>query len=202
MGTVNFHTNNASSIYVVYDRYYDEEDRHEVYRDWREIEQDIQCMGEQGGWEPYVRSFRWGRESDTAVLTKEYWFEYGSSGCRYRVDAYITINAGYYENCNLDFRLVLDGMDSDERVDDILDMMVEDFTSPNNCVPLSFGSSNNKYWNDGLRKMQGSNFRKAANEFLEKIVNECEITCEGLCEEVWKPVCYASNGECFYEKVG
>lgn len=202
MGATNFHYTNASTLYVVYDRYYDEEYEKEIYKDWSEMKCDIQCMGEEYDWIPYIRSFRFGSDSDTAVLTKEYWFEYSNSGYRYKVDAYITMNAGYYEHCNLDYRLTLDGMDGDDSPEDIVGMMVEDFESPNNCIMLSFGSSDNKYWNDGLRKMQSRNFRKAAEAFLDSIVEECESMCARMCDDRWKAICHASNGETLYEKVG
>jgi hypothetical protein len=47
MGATNFHYTNASTVYVVYDRYYDEEYEKEIYKDWREMKCDIQCIGEE-----------------------------------------------------------------------------------------------------------------------------------------------------------
>lgn len=93
-------------------------------------------------------------------------------------------------------------MDSDDTSDDILSMMVEDFISPSNGYPIiSFGSSDNKCWNDGMRIMQKRNFERAAQVFLDSITDECEKMCENLCDEPWRKVCQASNGECLYEKV-
>lgn len=202
MGTSNFHTVNAYRTYVIKDRYYNEEDQHSIYIDWREIKESVVCYGEQIGWDASNKAFGFGRDLDNAVISKDYWFEYSNSGYRYRIEAFITINAGYYEHCNLDYRFVFDGMSEDDNVDDILDMMCEDFVESNNCIPLSYGNSDNKYWNDGLRKMQAKNFRKAAEWFLDNMVDECEVICKSLCDEQWMSVCRASNGETLYEKVG
>lgn len=202
MGTANFHAKNANDMYVIYDRYFDEDDGHEVYRDWRDIKEDVTEYGLVCGWDKVSKSFRFGGDYDTSVLCKEFWFEYSNSGYRYRVDAYITINAGYYESCNLDYRFVLDGMSDDTDVADMREMIVEDFVDVNNCYPLSYTSSTPKCWNDGLRKMQRKNFEKALDEFLGNVVGECERFCENACDDTWKAICHASNGECFYEKVG
>lgn len=43
MGAANFHTVNVGNIYVVYDRWYNEEDGHEALIEWSEIKENIQC---------------------------------------------------------------------------------------------------------------------------------------------------------------
>ena len=202
MGAANFHRTNAEDTYVIYDRYTDEDEGQEVLRDWRDIKDDVVWFGKENGWEPICKSFGRGMDSDTGILRKEFRFEYSTSGIEYIVDAYITINAGYYEHCNLDYRFILDGSSDDDSLNDILEMMVDDFIEGDSLYYLSYYNIDKKHWNRGLCIMQKHNFRRAAEEFLDKVKDECEFFCKNRCDDTYRCVARFSNGEAFYEKVG
>lgn len=200
MGTANFHTVNAEGIYVKYDRWQDEECGELVFREWEELNEEIIRIGELQDWYKNEKLFGIGWNRDSSVISKDFWFEYFKSGFRYRVEAFITLNQGYYEHCNLDYRLVVDGMEYDENLYDIKDMIVEDFTSDCNCCSLCYSPNNGEAWNLGLRKMHKVGFERHLEKFLSEIVEECESMCKRLCDEEYRYVCKASNGEVLYEK--
>lgn len=200
MGTANFHYVNADRAYVIHDSCQDEE--YGIFRlDWGDVKWRIEEFGEsQEGWEKDDRSFRFGMECDTAVLRKEFEFEYSNSNLRYSICAYLTINCGYYECWNLDYRFVFPGNSCDEDFDDIVEQMVDDFANDYTWCTISDCDQGKKTWNLGLRKMQVRNFRKAADDFLFKVKEECEQMCLSLCDEPYKLIGSASNGEAFYER--
>ena len=202
MGAANFHKANADSLYVILDRWYDDDEEKYIYREWDELNEEIINLGRSGEWFKSDRYFGYGRDKDCSVISKDFWFEYFNSGFRYKIEAFITLNSGYYEHCNLDYRLVIDGMDSDENVSDIMDIIVEDFISDCDCCSLCYSPPNGAPWNIGLRKMHKKGFEKALSSFLSQIISECERKCQQMCDEEWNIVCRASDGECFYEKVG
>ena len=203
MGTCNFHAVNASDIFVLLD--YFEEAGEKFYNEWAFLKEDIVEATRDRGWSPIKdKSFRFCRSDyDIAVVCKEFWFEYSTSGLKYRVVAYITINPGYYEHSNLDYRLVIDYEDSDTHKDDVVDRLIEDWISPMNCSYLSYvtGGIIKNIWNDGLRKMQEGNFRNEAEKFVEGVVKECEDLCSSLSHNRLRLVGSFSNGEAIYEKI-
>lgn len=203
MGTCNFHTVNARNVFVLLDYFDEDGERYE--NEWSFLKEDILCVGLDKGWDDSKsKSFRFGRDYDISVICKEYWFEYRNSGIKYRITAYITMNAGYYEHGNLDYRLVVDYEDSDTPVEEIVDRLVDDFTEDyysQNISYISGGIITNKIWNIGLRKMQASNFRKSTEEFIDGIVNDCENLCRDLSHTIIRKVGTFSNGEGVYEKV-
>ena len=93
MGTANFHRTNAQGIYVKYDRENDE-DGNLVFYEWDELNNYIRDFGSCDGWNERDKLFGFGRDVDSAVLSKDFWFEYFSSGFRYKIEAFITLNSG------------------------------------------------------------------------------------------------------------
>lgn len=202
MGTCNFHTTNASDIYVLFDTF--EEDGVTYENEWSFLKEDLLECGRTTGWyDSKGKSFRFGREWDISVLCKEFWFEYRNSGIRYRITAYITMNAGYYQHGNLDYRLVVDYEYSDTPKDEVVDRLVDDWCEPIHYQYLGYvtGGVIKNIWNDGLRKMQACNFRKEIGRFVDSIINECEDFCKSYSHAQFRKVGTFSNGEGVYEKI-
>ena len=202
MGTCNFHTVNAGSTYVLYD--YFEEDGERYENEWAFLKEDILCFGLERGWDDSKqRSFRFCRDSDISVISKEFWFEFKTSGLKYKVEAFITMNPGYYEHCNLDYRLVLDYEEGDTPKDELLDRIVEDFTEDmGNCyISYVTGGLASKVWNRGLRNAHKKNFENEASKFINNIIEECEQMCKYMSHDTYRRVGAFSNGEGIYEKI-
>lgn len=202
MGTCNFHTINADRTYVLYD--YFEEDGERYENEWSFLKEDILSFGlERGFDDSKQRSFRFGRDSDISILCKEWWFEYKTSGLKYKIEAYITMNPGYYEHCNLDYRLVVDYEENDTPKDELLDRIVEDFTEDlgNSYISYISGGVANAVWNRGLRKAHEKHFRREAEKFIDNIIEECEHMCKDMSHDTYRRVGVFSNGEGIYEKI-
>lgn len=202
MGTCNFHTVNANKIYVLYD--YFEEDGEIFENEWSFMKDDIKECGISSGWaDAKCKSFRFGREYDTAIICQEYWFQYKNSGMKYLITAYITINPGYYEHSNLDYRLVIDYDDTYTSKEDVVDIIVEDFVDDKYGTSLCYLSNGvgTKIWNGGLRKMQKNNFENELAKFVDHIVEECETMCQNLSHDAYRKVGAFSNGEGIYERI-
>lgn len=201
MGTCNFHTVNADKTYVLFD--YFEEDGERYENEWQFMKDDILCYGIEQGWcDSKLRSFGFGRDNDISIICKEWWFEYKSSGLKYKIEAYITLNPGYYEHCNLDYRLVVDYEEGDTLKDELLDRIVDDFTEDLSSSYISYitGGVASDVWNRGLRNAHRANFEKEASKLINGIIEECEAMCKHLSHDIYRKVGTFSNGGGIYEK--
>lgn len=202
MGACNFHTINADKTYVLYD--YFEEDGERFENEWSFLKEDILSYGIRKGWEDSKqRSFRFYRDSDISIICKEFWFEYKTSGLKYKIEAYITLNPGYYEHSNLDYRLVLDYEEGDTLKGELLDRIVDDFTeSIDNCfISYVTGGAVSKVWNRGLRNAHKKDFENEASKFIDNIIKECEQMCKDMSHDTYRKVGTFSNGEGIYAKI-